>query len=78
MDFLAKAMFVVPIHFSKYHKEMLAYCKEMLEYRDGYIAIHPKHSKLIMALRTTAENGDGMLDKEASHDDCFDVFSMSM
>lgn len=77
-EFMNAATIVVPIHLSKYHKEMLVHCKEKLEYRDGYVAIHPKHSKLITALRTAAENSNGMLVKEASHDDCFDVFSMSM
>jgi hypothetical protein len=67
-------MFVILVPFSKYHKEMLAHCKEMLEYRNGYVAINPRHSKLITALRTAAENGEGTLDKEAtSHDDLFDA-----
>ncbi len=35
-------------------------------------------SKLITALGTAVENGEGMLDKEAtSHDDLFDAFRMS-
>ena len=58
---------------------MLVHCKEMLEYRNGYVAINPRHSKLITALRTAAENGEGVLDKEAtSHDDVFDAFRMSL
>ena len=58
---------------------MLAHCKEMLEYRNGYVAINPVHSKLITALRTAAEKGDGTLDKEAtSHDDLFDSFRLSL
>ena len=43
-------MFVIPVPFSKEHKAMLAHCKEVLE--NGMIAIHPKHNKLITALRT--------------------------
>jgi hypothetical protein len=35
--------------------------------------------KLITALRTAVENGEGMLDKEAaSHDDLFDAFRLSL
>jgi len=67
------------MQFSKYHKEILAYCKEMLEYQNGMVAINPKHNKLTIALRTAVENGEGSLDKEAtSHDDLFDSFRMSL
>ena len=43
-------------------------------------AIHmTRHSKLITTLRTAVENGEGMLDKEAtSHDDLFDSFRLSL
>ena len=42
----------------------------MLEYHKGQVAIHPRFNKLITALRTAVENGEDMLDKEAtSHDD---------
>ena len=72
-------MFVIPVPFSKEHKNMLAHCKEMLEYKNGQVAIHPQFSKLITALRTAVENGEGMLDKEAtSHDDLMDAFRMSL
>lgn len=72
-------MFVIPVPFAKYHKEMLAHCKEMLEYRDGYVATNPVHSKLITALRTAIDKGDGTLDKEAtSQDDLFDAFRLSL
>ncbi|MGH9988603.1 MAG: hypothetical protein ACRD8W_32120 [Nitrososphaeraceae archaeon] len=71
LEFPQQNMFVIPVLFAKYHKEMLAHCKEMLEYRNGYVAINPKHIKLIAALSIVVENGEGMLDKEAtSHDDC--------
>ena len=41
------------------------------------IAINPKFTKLVTALRTAVENGEGNLDKEAtSHDDLFDAFRM--
>jgi hypothetical protein len=53
--------------------------KELLEYQNGMVAIHPKHIRLITALRTAVENGEGVLDKEAaSHDDCFDAFRLSL
>jgi hypothetical protein len=72
-------MFVIPVPFSKEHKGMLAHCKELLEYQNGMVAIHPKHNKLITALRTAVENGEGYLDKElTSFDDCFDAFRMSL
>jgi hypothetical protein len=80
LEFLQQNMFVIPVAFSKEHKHMLAHCKEMLEYHNGQVAMHPtKHSKLITALRTAVENGEGMLDKEAtSHDDLFDAFRLSL
>ena len=62
LQFLQENMFVIPVPFSKYHKEMLAHIKELLEYRNGYVSINPKHNKLITALRTAVEKGDGALD----------------
>ncbi|MGB7633102.1 MAG: hypothetical protein WBL68_05210 [Nitrososphaeraceae archaeon] len=58
---------------------MLAYCKELLEYKNGMVAIdETKDDKLITALRMAVENGEGVLDKETtSHDDLFDAFRMS-
>ena len=58
---------------------MLAHAKEMLEYKNGQVVINPKFTKLITALRTAVENGEGSLDKEAtSHDDLFDSFRLSL
>ena len=63
----------IPVPFAKYHKEMLSHCKEK---GNGYVAINPVHST---ALRTTLEEGDGTLDKEAtSHDDLMDAFRLSL
>jgi hypothetical protein len=59
LEFLTQSMFVVPVHFSKYHKEMLAHCKEMLEYKNGHVAINPKFNILLIALGTAVEKGDG-------------------
>jgi hypothetical protein len=79
LDFLMTNMFVIPVAFSKEHKHMLAHCKEMMEYKNGQVAINARHSKLITALRTAVEKGDGSLDKDAtSFDDCFDAFRLSM
>jgi hypothetical protein len=51
----------------------------MLEYQNGRVAIHPRHNKLIIALRTAVENGEGLRDKEAtSHDDLFDALRLSL
>ena len=72
-------MFVIPVPFSKEHKAMLAHCKELMEYQNGYVDIHTRYNKLITALRTAVENGEGALDKEAtSHDDLFDAFRLSL
>lgn len=58
---------------------MLAHTKEMLEYENGHVAIHPRFTKIITALMTAVEKGDGTLDKEAtSHDDLFDAFRLSL
>lgn len=78
LQFLQQNMFIIPVPFAKYHKEMLAHTKEMMEYHNGQMSIHPSKQKLITALRTAIEN-EGMLDKEAtSHDDLFDAFRLSL
>jgi hypothetical protein len=71
-------MFVIPVSFAKWRKEILAHCKEMLEYRNGHIAISPMHTKLIIALRTAVENGEGSLEKEATSHDDDDSFRLSL
>ena len=69
LDWISNNMFVLPFAFARYHKEMLANTKEVMEYHNGRIAIHPSFNKLITSLRTAVENGEGTLDKEAtSHD----------
>jgi hypothetical protein len=78
VSWLMPNMFVLPTNFSKYHKEMLAHSKEVLELAGGAIAINEGHSKLITSLRTAVEQ-DGKLDKEAtSYDDLFDAFRLSL
>ena len=56
-------MFFIPVPFYKEHKAMLAHVKELLEYQNGYMAIHPRFNKLLTVLRTAVEKGDGSPDK---------------
>jgi hypothetical protein len=58
---------------------MLAHCKEMMEYQNGLMTIHPRFNKLTTALRTAIEIGEGVLDKDTiSFDDSFDSFRLSL
>ena len=51
----------------------------MMEYHKGSVAISSRFAKLVTALGPAVENGEGMLDKDAtSHDDLFDAFRMSL
>ena len=44
-----------------------------------YMSIHPKFAKFITLLRTAAENGEDVSDKEAtSHEDLLDAFTLSL
>ncbi len=61
LEFLRHNMFIIPVPLAKYHKQMLAHTKEMMEYNNGLMAIHPRFNKLITALRTAVENGKGSL-----------------
>ena len=47
LEFLQQNMFVIPVPFAKYHRDMLSKCKQKLEYRNGSVAINPKFTKLI-------------------------------
>lgn len=79
LQFLEENMFVIPVPFNKEHKHMLAHCKAMMEYHNGQVAINPRHTKLITSFCTAVENGEGILDKDATnHDDLFDAFRMSL
>lgn len=74
---LENYMRFIPDHFAREHKGLLAHSKMILE--KAYLEIHPKFDKLRIALRTAIENGEGILDKEAtSHDDVFDAFNLAM
>ena len=77
--FLQQNLFVIPVSFAKEHKAILAHTKELMEYQNGLVAIHPRHNKLIIALRIVVENGEGSLDVNAtSHDDLMDAFRSSL
>jgi hypothetical protein len=79
LQFLQLNMFVIPVASNKEYKNMLAHCKELLEYQNGQVAINPKFTKLITSLRTAVEKGEVSLDKEmTSYDDYFDSFRLSM
>jgi hypothetical protein len=56
-------MIVIPVHFVKEHRRMLAHAKKILEYDKGTIAINPRFDKLITTLRTAVEKCEGSLDK---------------
>jgi hypothetical protein len=40
------------VPFAKEHKAILAHCKELMEYRNGLVAINPRFNTLITALHT--------------------------
>ena len=74
---IENCMKVIPVHFSVEHRSMLTHCKMFLE--KGAIQIDPRFDKLIISLRTAVENGEGVLDKQAtSFDDVFDAFRLAM
>jgi hypothetical protein len=77
---LIENMCVIPINFRNEHRQMLVHAKRILEIGDnGGLIVHPSFNKLIIALRTAVEKGDGSLDKEAtSHNDAFDAFRLSL
>ena len=59
-------MLVVPVHFAKEHKEMLAHCKKLMEYNNGQVAINPKFEKLAISLHTAYDKGEsGIRSKQA-------------
>jgi hypothetical protein len=72
-------MLVVPVHFAKEHKHMLAHTKKLMEYNGGQIAINLRFDKLITSLRTAVDKVEGVLDKEAtSYDDILDAFRLAL
>jgi hypothetical protein len=77
---LIENMCVIPINFRNEHKHMLFHAKRILEIgTDGGLILNPSFTKLIVALRTAVEKGEGTLDKEAtSHSDVLDAFRLSL
>ncbi|MGB8034070.1 MAG: hypothetical protein WCF03_09650 [Nitrososphaeraceae archaeon] len=72
-------MTVVPVNFSMENRSTLSNCKMLMERDGGFVAINPKFTKLITALRTATEKGEFQLDKEAtSYNDIFDAFRLAM
>jgi len=71
----AQNMRIVPINFAQMHKEMLSHTKMLLE--NGFIAINPRFTKLIVSLRTAVEQ-DGKLNKQVtSFNDVYDSFRLA-
>ena len=78
LQFLQQNMFVIHVAFGKEHKAMLAHCKNYWNI-ERYTSIHPKFNKLITSLSTAVENGEGVLDNEAtSHNGVFDSVRLSL
>jgi len=72
----ARWMDVVPVSFNPEGKDMLIATYMMLD--QGWLAIHPKFTKLLTALRT-ATSREGALDKGATvHDDVLDALRLSL
>ena len=69
-------MRVEPVSFGKEHKEMLGYCKMLLE--QGYVAINPAFDKLITSLRTAVAE-ENILDKEStSYTEIFEAYRLAL
>lgn len=69
-------MDILPVSFRSNHKEMLARLKHMMDKES--VAISPKFSKLIIALRTAIAT-EGSLNKSVtSHDDLLDALRLSL
>ena len=64
-------MFVILVLFDKEHKHMRAHAKELMEYRNGLIAINTRCNKLISSLRSGVEKKEGTLDNEVTSHDAF-------
>ena len=45
LQYLQQNIFIIPMSFGKEHKAKLAHTEELMEYRQGYVAIHPRHNK---------------------------------
>lgn len=75
---LNKAMRVVPILFNLESKNIMAtHARQLIEDPRELLSIDPRHSELIVALRSAVFDDRGQLDKELSpHNDILDAFMM--
>ena len=75
---IAQCMTVVPIGFNTESRSfMVSHSKKLLDDSRGLIAINPKFSKLITALRGAQFDETYKLDKDSSpHNDLLDCFQM--
>jgi hypothetical protein len=69
-------MNVLPVAFGPEHKEMLGHAKLMMD--EGYVAIHPRFSKLITSLRTAVATEDTVDKTKTAYNDIFDAFRVSL
>jgi hypothetical protein len=69
-------MVVIPVNFSRDHRDMLMHCKSLLSY--NIVKIHPKFEKLITALRTARDDENKLLKDEMSYDDLLDSFRLAL
>jgi len=73
---LSRYMAVLPTSFREVGREMLGFTKKCLD--NGYIAIHPDFSKLLISLRTAVAT-DSLLNKsQTSHNDLLDAFRLAL
>ena len=69
-------MRVIPTVFSTHHAKMLQHLKMLVD--GGYLAIHPRFTKLLTFLRTSYAT-EYRLDKNAtSHNDIFDALRLAV
>jgi hypothetical protein len=73
---LVKFMNVVPVAFNPEGQDMLAHSRFLMD--EGYVAIHPRFTKLIISLRT-ALSIENKLDKQnTAYSDTYDSFRLSL
>jgi hypothetical protein len=74
-DLICYYMHVIPINFSRDGVPMLQNARVLLE--EGLVAIHPKFSELIIALKN-AKATDDHLDKNFPFNDLYDAYRLAM
>lgn len=69
-------MMVVPVNYSTDNVKMLSHTRQLLQ--EGYVAIHPKFEKLLIAMHTATDQ-EGKLEKASmSHSDVFDALRQAL